>query len=90
VIATARIMMPKAYVRLSAGRAQMSDEMQALAFFAGANAIFYGDCLLTTPNPAASRDQQLFDRLGLHSAPGQSHWAEDTDPRYFELSSDAD
>ena len=65
VIALARILMPAAYVRLSAGRTDMSDEMQALCFFAGANSIFYGEQLLTTPNPATDRDQALFSRLGL-------------------------
>ena len=56
VIAVARILMPKSRVRLSAGRADMSDELQALCFFAGANSIFYGEQLLTTPNPATDRD----------------------------------
>jgi biotin synthase len=64
-IAVARIMMPKSYVRLSAGRETMSDEMQALCFLAGANSIFYGEKLLTTPNPSADHDQQLFERLGI-------------------------
>ena len=64
-IAVARILMPQSHVRLSAGREAMSDEMQAMTFFAGANSIFYGECLLTTPNPAASKDMQLFDRLGI-------------------------
>jgi len=65
-IAVARILMPQSMVRLSAGRTDMSDEMQALCFLAGANSIFYGDKLLTTENPEASRDQQLFNRLGLN------------------------
>jgi biotin synthase len=65
VLALARILMPASYVRLSAGRTDMSDEMQALCFFAGANSIFYGERLLTTPNPAADRDQALLARLGL-------------------------
>lgn len=64
-VAIARIMMPKSYVRLSAGRENMSDEMQAMCFFAGANSIFYGDKLLTTPNPDTSDDMQLFERLGI-------------------------
>lgn len=64
-IAVARILMPASRVRLSAGRDGMSDEMQALCFLAGANSIFYGERLLTTDNPAAARDRQLFDRLGL-------------------------
>ncbi|RMD88569.1 MAG: biotin synthase BioB, partial [Alphaproteobacteria bacterium] len=64
-IAVARILMPASTVRLSAGRAEMSDECQALAFLAGANSIFYGDRLLTTGNPAHERDQALFARLGI-------------------------
>jgi biotin synthase len=67
-IAVARILMPASWVRLSAGRTEMSDEMQALCFFAGANSIFYGDKLLTTDNPVADRDRRLFDRLGLSLA----------------------
>jgi biotin synthase len=68
VIAVARILMPRSRVRLSAGRTDMSDELQALCFFAGANSIFYGEQLLTTPNPAADRDMQLLARLGLRPA----------------------
>ncbi len=64
-IAVARIMMPRAHVRLSAGREAMNDEMHALAYFAGANSIFYGEKLLTTPNPEANTDMQLFGRLGI-------------------------
>ena len=64
-IAIARILMPASHVRLSAGREAMSDEMQALCFLAGANSIFYGEKLLTTPNPVADQDRQLFARLGL-------------------------
>ena len=64
-IACARILMPRAYVRLSAGRAEMSDSTQALCFYAGANSIFYGEKLLTTENPQLSRDKALFARLGL-------------------------
>lgn len=64
-IAAARIMMPTSRVRLSAGRSDMSDEMQALCFLAGANSIFYGERLLTTDNPVADSDRQLFERLGL-------------------------
>ena len=64
-IAVARILMPQSHVRLSAGREQMNDELQALCFLAGANSIFYGEKLLTTPNPEADRDRQLFERLGL-------------------------
>ncbi|MGD0959196.1 MAG: biotin synthase BioB [Methylomonas sp.] len=66
-IAVARILMPESRVRLSAGRKDMSDEMQALCFLAGANSIFYGDKLLTTDNPMTDRDRQLFQRLGLHA-----------------------
>lgn len=66
-IAVARIMMPQSRVRLSAGRTDMSDEMQALCFLAGANSIFYGDKLLTTDNPMSNEDQRLFQRLGMHS-----------------------
>ena len=65
-IAAARITMPKSFVRLSAGREAMSDEMQAMCFFAGANSIFYCDKLLTTSNSGVDRDQQLFEKLGLH------------------------
>ncbi len=64
-IAVARILMPASHVRLSAGRETMSDEMQALCFLAGANSIFYGEKLLTTPNPAADQDRLLFKKLGL-------------------------
>jgi len=72
-IAVARILMPASYVRLSAGRENMNDETQALCFLAGANSIFYGEKLLTTPNPEADKDMQLFARLGLQTeAPGCS------------------
>ena len=64
-IAVARLMMPAAHVRLSAGREAMSDELQALCFMAGANSMFYGEKLLTTGNPDVARDQKLFARLGL-------------------------
>ncbi len=66
-IAVARIMLPRAQVRLSAGRTEMSDELQALAFMAGADSIFYGEKLLTTGNPDVSRDRALLARLGLHA-----------------------
>ena len=66
-IALARILMPKSFVRLSAGRSAMSDELQALCFFAGANSIFVGDTLLTADNPGEDEDARLFDRLGLES-----------------------
>ena len=64
-IAAARILMPASMVRLSAGRSEMSDELQALCFFAGANSIFYGEKLLTTGNPDVEHDQALFARLGI-------------------------
>jgi biotin synthase len=64
-IAVARILMPRSHVRLSAGRAGMSDEMQALCFLAGANSIFYGEKLLTTGNPDTAHDQRLFERLKI-------------------------
>lgn len=67
-IAVARITMPKARVRLSAGRQQMSDAIQALCFIAGANSIFYGDRLLTTGNPDVERDRALLSRLGMYPA----------------------
>lgn len=65
VVATTRLMMPRSHVRLSAGRGDMSDELQALCYLAGANSIFYGDQLLTTHNAAAERDRALFERLGM-------------------------
>jgi biotin synthase len=65
MIATARILMPQSYVRLSAGRLSLSDEAQALCFIAGANSVFLGDRLLTTPNPTPDVDRSLFERLGL-------------------------
>jgi biotin synthase len=67
-IAVARITMPKTMVRLSAGREQMDEALQALCFAAGANSIFYGDRLLTTSNPQAVRDRELFSRLGIRAA----------------------
>ena len=80
-VAAARILMPRSYVRLSAGRSQMSDELQALCYFAGANSVFYGERLLTTPNAESDRDRDLFGRLGLsfesiepeREAPGACH-----------------
>ena len=65
MIAAARILMPASMVRLSAGRLSLSDEAQALCFLAGANSIFMGDRLLTTPNPEADADRRLFDKLGM-------------------------
>jgi biotin synthase len=84
MIAVARIVMPRAMVRLSAGREAMNDELQALCFLAGANSIFYGEKLLTTGNPDTERDLALFSRLGLrpmavqvdasgHDHPGTVH-----------------
>ena len=70
-IAVARITMPKAMVRLSAGRQEIGDGMQALCFLAGANSIFYGEQLLTTGNPQANADRQLLERLGLHAQTAQ-------------------
>jgi biotin synthase len=64
-IATARILMPRSFVRLAAGRLSLSDEAQTLCFLAGANSVFLGDKLLTTPNPGQSHDEQLLDRLGM-------------------------
>jgi biotin synthase len=69
-IAVARILMPRSAVRLSAGREKMSDELQALAFMAGANSIFYGEKLLTTGNPDVEHDRALLERLGMRTAGG--------------------
>ena len=69
MIATTRILFPHAIVRLSAGRLQMSDELQALCFVAGANSVFTGPKLLTTPNPDHSHDEQLLERLGMVPKP---------------------
>ena len=80
-IAVARIIMPKSYIRLSAGRESLSDADQALAFMAGANSLFSGEKLLTAPNTAQGKDQQLFQKLGLH--------AEKTKPQLAELTVDA-
>ena len=68
-IAAGRLMMPRSYLRLSAGRMEMNDAVQALCFLAGANSIFHGEKLLTTPNPGTTHDQALFDRLGLKPEP---------------------
>jgi biotin synthase len=72
-IAVGRVLMPASHLRLSAGRTEMSAELQALAFFAGANSIFYGEKLLTTPNPDADGDMALFRRLGLVPEPGPAN-----------------
>jgi biotin synthase len=74
-IAVARILMPRCHVRLSAGRSEMSDELQALCFLAGANSIFYGDKLLTTGNPDTAHDQNLFRRLKIAAEAGADHAA---------------
>jgi biotin synthase len=66
-IAAARLLMPRSHVRLSAGRTDMSDAVQALCFLAGANSIFHGEKLLTTPNPGRSHDERLFTRLGIEA-----------------------
>jgi biotin synthase len=71
-IATARILMPRARVRLSAGRTALTREAQVLCFMAGANSIFYGEKLLTTPNPEVSADDRLFAELGLQGLPPQA------------------
>jgi biotin synthase len=71
-IATARILMPRAFVRLSAGRESLSAEAQALCFLAGANSVFMGERLLTTPNPTVDRDRRLFDDLGLRLRPAHA------------------
>jgi biotin synthase len=71
MIAVARLLMPRAHVRLSAGRSEMSDSTQALCFLAGANSIFYGEKLLTTGNPDVAADQQLFTRLGISPEPAR-------------------
>lgn len=79
VVAVARIMMPRSYVRLSAGRNEMSESTQALCFFAGANSIFYGEKLLTTENQQPDADRKLFERLGVHASQTKSA-AETTEP----------
>lgn len=81
MVAVARIMMPESYVRLSAGRENMSDEMQAMCFFAGANSIFYGDKLLTTDNPDVDKDIKLFSRLGLTPEGGKFPIAQDSEEK---------
>lgn len=94
-IAVARIMMPASHVRLSAGREQMDDSTQALAFLAGANSIFYGEKLLTTPNPGENHDLELFRRLGIQAEGGELQDVlpaacprrESTDPRFYDATS---
>lgn len=75
-IAVARIIMPKSHVRLSAGREEMNEQMQSMAYLAGANSIFYGEKLLTTPNPDANKDMLLFKRLGIHQESYETHMDE--------------
>ncbi|HEY7170146.1 MAG TPA: biotin synthase BioB [Vicinamibacterales bacterium] len=72
-IATARILMPASFVRLSAGRLSLTDEAQTLCFLAGANSVFLGERLLTTPNPGVSHDEQLFDKLGMRLTAAAAH-----------------
>lgn len=81
IIAVARILMPASHVRLSAGRGEMSDELQALCYFAGANSIFFGDKLLTTDNPETDRDRQLLGRLGLQPEAATHGGSADRDGR---------
>jgi biotin synthase len=90
MVATTRIVMPKTQVRLSAGRTKMSTEGQALCFFAGANSIFSGEKLLTTPNPGVNEDMAMFDKLGLKTQKpfathDQSKTIESTDSEYSDL-----
>jgi biotin synthase len=79
-IAVARIMMPKSFVRLSAGRTEMSEETQALCFFAGANSIFVGDTLLTADNPGEDKDAKLFAKLGLEALELDTDQSSDHEP----------
>ncbi|NCF17695.1 MAG: biotin synthase BioB [Haliea sp.] len=89
-IAVARIMMPASHVRLSAGREEMNEQMHALAYFAGANSIFYGEKLLTTPNPRANADMALFSRLGIEPEQRQlERVPEDPSPRFYDAAATA-
>jgi biotin synthase len=89
-IAVARIMMPASHVRLSAGREEMNEQMHALAYFAGANSIFYGEKLLTTPNPQANSDMALFARLGIEPEQRELERApEQPDPRFYDAAANA-
>jgi len=84
-IAVARIMMPASHVRLSAGREEMNEQMHALAYFAGANSIFYGEKLLTTPNPRANSDLALFERLGINPEQRQVEREPETpNPQFYD------
>jgi biotin synthase len=93
-IAVARLLMPKSYVRIAAGRSEMNDEMQALCFLAGANSIFYGDKLLTTENPDEHHDRGLFTRLGIQpekiSRSAEAHAAQRVAASASELNSEPD
>jgi biotin synthase len=80
-IAVARILMPESHVRLSAGREEMNEEMHALAYFAGANSIFYGEKLLTTANPEANKDLKLFDRLGIKPEDRQTERCDESEEK---------
>ncbi|GAB5413972.1 MAG: biotin synthase BioB [Congregibacter sp.] len=82
-IAVARILMPASHVRLSAGREDMNEQTQALAFFAGANSIFYGEKLLTTPNPKENTDMRLFQKLGVKPEARHVETAPDEDARFY-------
>lgn len=82
MIATARILMPKSFVRLSAGRLSLSEEAQALCFLAGANSIFMGEKLLTTPNPETDADRRLLDKLGMRIAPAAGSFAGEVSPKH--------
>ncbi|QFU74254.1 biotin synthase BioB [Halioglobus maricola] len=85
VIAVARIMMPASHVRLSAGREEMNEQMHALAYFAGANSIFYGEKLLTTPNPRANSDMALFGKLGINTEElALEQPPEDPSPQFYD------
>ena len=84
-IAVARILMPASHVRLSAGREEMNEQMHALAYFAGANSIFYGEKLLTTPNPESNDDMALFRRLGIRpEAREVCREPEDPNPQFYD------
>jgi biotin synthase len=84
-IAVARIMMPASHVRLSAGREEMNEQMHALAYFAGANSIFYGEKLLTTANPRANSDMALFARLGIEPEQRQVERApQNPNPQFYD------
>ncbi len=88
-IAVARILMPKSHVRLSAGRTEMSEEMQAMCFFAGANSIFYGEKLLTTENPEANQDMTLFKKLGIEPEKREGYSDEVTEAALLETVTEA-